>query len=69
MLTLQGDGNVGIIERTYRKDVVGIAQGFYRKGRTELDSVSGWKWRTYSSIWLFFKPFRRYLLAFYRLFH
>lgn len=69
MLTLQGDGNVGIIERTYRKDVVGIAQGFYRKGRTELDSVSGWKWRTYSSIWLFFKPFRRYLLTFYRLFH
>ena len=69
LLTLQGDGNVGTTEHAHVENVVGIAQGFYRKGRSTLDSVAGWKWKTYSYIWLHLTPLRRYILAFYRLLH
>ncbi len=65
-LTLQGDGNVGTTEHCRPQDVVGIARGFYRKGRNTPDLTNGWKWRTYSHIWLALTPIRRYLLAAYR---
>lgn len=65
-LTLQGDGNVGTKEYCQRKDVLGIALGFYRKGRPEPDLTTSLKWRVYSAIWLSLTPFRRYILAAYR---
>ena len=65
-LTLMGDGNVGTTEACTINDVIGIVTIFYRKGRTKPDSVNGWKWKTYSRIWLTLTPFRRYILAIHR---
>ena len=65
-LTLMGDGNVGTTEACTINDVIGIVTLFYRKGRTKPDSVNGWKWKTYSRIWLTLTPFRRYILAIHR---
>lgn len=65
-LTLKGDGNPYQIEHCTTSDVIGIATGFLRKGRTTPDLVNGYKWRIYSSIWMALDPFRRYLLAIYR---
>lgn len=65
-LTLKGDGNPYQIEQCRANDVVGIATGFLRKGRTVPDLVSGRKWRFYSSLWMALDPIRRYLLAIYR---
>lgn len=65
-LTLMGDGNVRGTETCTINDVIGIVTHFYRKGRTKPDTADGWKWRTYSRIWLALKPFRRYILAIYR---
>jgi hypothetical protein len=65
-LTLMGDGNVGTTEVCTINDVIGIVTLFYRKGRTKPDSVNGWKWKTYSRIWLTLTPFRRYILAIHR---
>ena len=64
-ITLLGDGNLKP-EYCKRSDIKGIAIGFYRKGRTKPDSVNGWKWKTYSRIWLTLTPFRRYILAIHR---
>ena len=47
-------------------DIKASVIGFYRKGRRGLDRTDGRKWRTYSRIWLFLSPVRRYLLGFYR---
>ena len=65
-LTLQGDGNIKGTEQCRRKNIVGIALGFYRKDRTQPDMVTGWKWRTYSKVWLALSPFRRIILGIYR---
>ena len=65
-LTLMGDRNVGTTETCTINDVIGIVTLFYRKGRTKPDSVNGWKWKTYSRIWLTLTPFRRYILAIHR---
>lgn len=65
-LTLMGDGNVGTTEVCTINDVIGIVTLFYRKGRTKPDSVNGWKWKTYSRIWLTLTPIRRYILAIHR---
>lgn len=65
-LTLMGDGNVGTTEACTINDVIGIVTLFYRKGRTKPDSVNGWKWKTYSRIWLTLTPIRRYILAIHR---
>jgi len=64
-VTLRGDGNLGD-EHCTIDGVKGLAVGFYRKGRTTLDRTNGWKWRTYSAIWMALYPVRRYLLAAYR---
>ena len=65
-LILKGDGNVRGTESCTTDDVVGIVTHFYRKGRTTPESVEGWKWKTYSKIWLALSPIRRYILAIYR---
>lgn len=65
IVTLRGDGNFGV-ERCTRNCVHGIAEGFYRKGRSRLDSTSGMKWRIYSYFWTRLFPIRRYLLFAYR---
>lgn len=64
-VTLLGDGNLAT-EHCRLEDVKATAIGFYRKGRETLDSTEGRKWRTYSWVWMHLRPFRRYLLAFYR---
>ena len=64
-VTLRGDGNLNV-EHCKLENVVGAVKGFYRKGRTQLDSTDGRKWRIYSWIWTRLYPIRRYLLAFYR---
>ena len=65
-ITLKGDGNIRGKEYCLTSDIVGIAAGFYRKGRNKLDLVAGWKWKAYSAIWLSLSPLRRYILGFYR---
>ena len=65
-LTLKGDGNLYGTEKCREKDVIGIAIGFIRKGREKPDLVTGWKWKTYSKIWLFLSPVRRWILGVYR---
>ena len=61
-LTLQGDGNAYGQEHCLTKDIIGIAIGFYRKGRTTPDLVTGRKWRIYSKIWMSLVPIRIWLL-------
>lgn len=60
-VTLRGDGNLA---NEYCKigDIRARAIGFYRKGRTKLDSTDGHKWRIYSWWWTRLYPVRRYLL-------
>ncbi|MBQ7471458.1 MAG: S24/S26 family peptidase [Prevotella sp.] len=65
-VTLLGDGNL-TPEHCTVQDVKGSVVGFYRKGRSQIELVSGRKWRTYSWIWMRLRPVRRYLLALYRI--
>lgn len=64
-VTLLGDGNLRP-EHCTLGDIRASVVGFYRKGRKELDRTDGWKWKTYSWVWMRLRPIRRYLLAFYR---
>ncbi len=64
-VTLLGDGNL-TPEHCTTDDIVASVLGFYRKGRSQLDSVNGTKWKTYSWIWMRLLPVRRWLLAFHR---
>ena len=64
-ITLRGDGNIGV-EHCKRKDIHGFAEGFYRKGRSTLESTASRKWRIYSFVWTRLFPIRRYLLFAYR---
>ena len=54
-------GNIGV-EHCRLGDVKATAIGFYRKGRQQLDSTNGRKWRIYSWWWTRLLPLRRYLL-------
>ena len=60
-VTLRGDGNLAT-EHCRLGDVKATAIGFYRKGREQLDSTDGRKWRVYSWWWTRLLPVRRYLL-------
>lgn len=60
-VTLRGDGNMGV-EYCCLNNVRATAIGFYRKGRTTLDSTSSIKWRIYSWFWTRLLPLRHYLL-------
>lgn len=60
-VTLRGDGNIGV-EHCQLTDIRAKVLGFYRKGRTTIDSTDGRKWRIYSWLWTRLFPLRRYLL-------
>ncbi len=64
-VTLRGDGNLNT-EHCKLTDIKGEAIGFYRKGRTKIDSTKGMKWTVYSVLWTALLPVRRYLLAILR---
>lgn len=64
-MMLLGDGNLRP-EHCKTTDAVASIIGFYRKGRSKLDPITGKKWKTYSWIWMRLRPVRRWLLAFYR---
>ena len=63
--TMRGDGNpLRMTEQFTLDKIVGLADGFIRKGkRVDTDSR---KWKFYSATWDVLKPFRRILLAIYR---
>lgn len=67
-ITMYGDGNFSP-EHIKRSDVLAIAQGFYRKGSTHLDSVDTISYKMYWRLWLALRPVRRYLLILWRLKH
>lgn len=60
-VTLRGDGNLNN-EYCTISNVKATALGFYRKGRSKLDSTQDCKWQIYSWIWTHLYPVRRYLL-------
>ena len=63
--TMQGDGNPTYMTETFRDtDIIGIADGFIRKG--EIVRTDSALWRSYSFVWKILKPFRRIILAVYR---
>lgn len=64
-ITLLGDGNL-TPEHCTMGDIKASVAGFYRKGRSEADLVTGSKWRIYSWWWMRLRPVRRYLLAVHR---
>lgn len=64
-VTLRGDGNLGT-EHCTKDHVKASVIGFYRKGRKNIDKITGTKWKLYSFIWIHLYPLRRYLLAAYR---
>ncbi len=64
-LTLLGDGNLRP-EHCKVSDIKASIKGFYRKGRSEMDLITGRKWRIYSFFWTRLLPIRRYLLFFHR---
>ena len=66
-ITLMGDGNIGITETAYIKDVIALMHGCTKKGRTY--SVKSLRWRLYSWFWKILTPVRRYPLALWRRLH
>lgn len=60
-VTLRGDGNLSN-EYCQIKNVKAKAIGFYRKGRSSVDSTESMKWKIYSWWWTRLYPIRRYLL-------
>lgn len=64
-ITLLGDGNL-TPEHCQVSDIKASVVGFYRKGHSAPDLISGRKWCIYSFIWIHLLPLRRYLLAIYR---
>lgn len=65
-ITMRGDGNIYGTETCTLADVIGIAEAFYRKGRSRPDLISGYKWRIYSALWPSMPLLRRIILAIYR---
>lgn len=64
-ITLRGDGNVRGVELCKAADLRAIAIGFVRNGKNWTTESRIWK--AYSLIWPRLLPFRRILLAIYRL--
>ena len=67
VLTLMGDGNIGIIETAYIEDVIALMHAVIKKRRTY--SVNSLSWRLYSWLWKLLTPVRRYPLAVWRRLH
>lgn len=61
-----GDGNLHADPVIPLSEVKLLAKGFFRKGSKKMDSVDGRLFRTYSRVWMKFRPVRRYLLAIWR---
>ena len=64
MITLMGDGNIGITEKAHVKDIIALMHAVTKKGRTY--SVKSLRWRLYSCLWKMLTPMRRYPLALWR---
>lgn len=63
--TMRGDGNpLWMTEQFTQDKIIGIADGFIRKGKEV--STDSCKWKLYSATWNALKPLRRILLAIYR---
>lgn len=67
VLTLMGDGNIGIIETAYVEDIIALMHAVIKKGRTY--SVNSLSWRLYSWFWKLLTPVRHYPLAVWRRLH
>ena len=67
VLTLMGDGNIGIIETARVEDIIALMHAVIKKGRTY--SVNSLSWRLYSWFWKLLTPVRRYPLAVWRRLH
>ena len=65
-ITLRGDGNIKGTEQCKIEDIRAVANEFVRKGKTWRTTCLRWKF--YSWLWPRLLPFRRLLLALYRLF-
>jgi len=63
-LTLMGDGNLKGTEEASAENVIGLVTNAIRKGKQI--TCSGFYWDTLSSMWVTFKPVRRWLLAIWR---
>ena len=64
IITLEGDGNIGLQEKATIDNIAGIMHSITRKRRTY--SSKGLIWRLYSWLWLALKPYRRYPLMIWR---
>lgn len=64
LITLLGDGNIGMTETATLDNVIGIMHNIIRKGHTWTpeDKV----WRLYSSFWMLITPIRRIPLGLWR---
>lgn len=67
LITLMGDGNIGLKETAHIKDIIGLMYSVTKKRRTY--SVKSLRWRLYSWFWKVLRPLRRYPLALWRRLH
>ena len=64
LVTLLGDGNIGMTETATLDNVIAIMYSITRKGRSY--KSDGVIWRTYSWIWMVLTPLRRWPLGLWR---
>jgi hypothetical protein len=64
IITLMGDGNIGLKETAHVKDIIGRIYQIKRKGRTY--QTEGLTWRLYSWLWMVLTPLRRWPLGLWR---
>lgn len=64
MVTLIGDGNIGLTETATLENIIGIMYSITRKCRTH--SSQGKIWRCYSWLWMTLLPVRRWPLGLWR---
>ena len=67
LVTLMGDGNIGLTEQAEVKEIIARVYNIKRKGRAyRTDSLA---WRLYSWFWMLITPVKRYPLALWRKLH
>ena len=64
IVTLMGDGNIGLKETAHVEDIIGRLYQIKRKGRTY--QTEGLTWRLYSWLWMALTPLRRWPLGLWR---
>ena len=67
IIILEGDGNLGQVEKATLDGIAGIMHSITRKNR--IYTSKGLIWRTYSWIWMALRPVRRYPLRLWRRFN